>query len=65
MASFDHEQVLDAATLVDRFLSISFIATLDAPDRWRVEDELRAVVGRHGEPVVLRYRTDCYRCSAR
>jgi SAM-dependent methyltransferase len=65
VASFDHEQVLDGPSLVDRFLSISFIATLDDQERRQVEDELRAIVGAHGQPVVLRYRVDCYRCAAR
>jgi SAM-dependent methyltransferase len=65
VASFAHDQQLDADGVVARVLSISFNASLPDAERRRVEADLRAIARRHGEPLVLRYRTDCYRCSAR
>lgn len=53
--------------VVDRFLSVSFIAALPAPERAEVERRLRAVVA--GEPalagrdtIAMPYRTDAFRC---
>jgi SAM-dependent methyltransferase len=61
---FAMEQPLDAEGFVARGVSISFIAQLPEPERRRVEEELRAMAARHGEPLSLRYVTDCYWCEA-
>ena len=44
---------------VDRVTSISFIAALDAPERARVADEVRALLP-PGEEVAFPYRTDLW-----
>jgi SAM-dependent methyltransferase len=62
--AFRHEQRLNADRLVDRVVSVSFIATLPGPDRARVEDRVRALVGDAAE-VGLPYRTDVYRTQLR
>ncbi|HUJ77625.1 MAG TPA: class I SAM-dependent methyltransferase [Thermoplasmata archaeon] len=63
--TFDHVQRLDAKTLVDRVLSVSYIAIQSAPERRRIACEVRALLpaGRSGRPVGalrLPYRTDVY-----
>jgi SAM-dependent methyltransferase len=58
-------QVLDADGLVDRVLSVSFVAALAGPERRRVADEVRAIARRHGDEITLAYVTDCYWCQAR
>jgi len=63
-AHFFLEQVLDADGLVARGVSTSFIARLPEEERGEVEAGLRAIALRHGEPVTLRYVTDCYWCEA-
>ena len=55
---FSNEQELDAAGLADRVGSISFIATLEAPERGRVLEAVRALA-RDG-PVTLRYDTEVH-----
>lgn len=57
--SFGHEQATTPDGVVDRVLSISFIATLPDPERRDVAARIRSVVGRESAPV-LRYRTDVY-----
>jgi SAM-dependent methyltransferase len=58
-------QVLDADGLVDRMLSVSFVAGLADQGRDDVARALRQVAGRHGPPLALRYVTDVYWCTAR
>jgi SAM-dependent methyltransferase len=55
---FRHEQTVDADGLVDRVLSISFIATLRDGERSTVRDQLRALVDQ--APVRLPYLTDVF-----
>lgn len=54
---FPNSQRLDLAGYLDRMTSTSYIAALNADDRSRVEDELRALVADVPEPIELRYRT--------
>jgi SAM-dependent methyltransferase len=59
-AQFDHEQVVDEDGLVERFLSISFVAAAPPDARADVEARLRALARDHGTPVRLPYVTDLY-----
>ena len=56
---FDYQQALDRAGLVDRVLSISFMATLDDSQREAVAAEVEVVAGA-GTQFRLRYRTEVY-----
>lgn len=56
---FDYEQVLDRAGLVDRVLSISFIAALDSPAKDVVAEQIESVAGAVNE-FRLPYRTQAY-----
>jgi SAM-dependent methyltransferase len=55
---FANEQDLDASGLADRFGSVSYIATLDEPERNRVLDALRTLAG--DGRVTLRYDTEVH-----
>ncbi len=55
---FSHEQAVDVEGLVDRVLSISFIATLPDDERATVADQVRALVDQ--TPITLPYLTDVY-----
>jgi SAM-dependent methyltransferase len=57
---FPFEQELDADGLVDRVVSVSFIAQLPEPVRAGIADETRRIASRYGPPIVLRYVTRCY-----
>jgi SAM-dependent methyltransferase len=57
---FASEQRLDAAGMEARVASISFIAALDAPERERVVERARALVGEG--TVVVPYRTEVQLC---
>jgi ubiquinone/menaquinone biosynthesis C-methylase UbiE len=68
--SVRHEQRLDREGVVDRALSISFIAMLPDQERGRVTDEIRALLDRDPatrgmQEVVVPYRTDVYWCERR
>lgn len=63
-ASFPQRQELDADGVVDRVLSISFNAALEGAERGQLASDVRAIVARYGEPIVLDYVTDCYWCEA-
>lgn len=67
--SFPYEQHLTPALVVDRVMSVSFIAALSAAERETVADEVRAVLASHpetrGEDVALPHRTDVYTCARR
>ena len=55
---FSHEQTVDIEGLVDRVLSISFIATLPEDERATVRDQVRALVDQ--TPITLPYLTDVF-----
>ena len=55
---FSHEQTVDIERLVDRVLSISFIATLPEDERATVRDQVRATVDH--TPITLPYLTDVF-----
>jgi SAM-dependent methyltransferase len=55
---FSNEQELDAAGLVDRFGSVSFVAALDEPERSDLLEAIRALAG--GGRVTLRYDTEVH-----
>jgi len=61
---FAMEQVLDEDGLVDRVLSVSFVAGLPESVRRDVVDELRVIARDHGGVVTLAYVTDCFWCQA-
>jgi SAM-dependent methyltransferase len=63
--TFPYEHVGSAEeVIVDRFLSVSFIAALPADEKAHVADELRALVAAYpalqGETVAFPYRTQVY-----
>jgi SAM-dependent methyltransferase len=55
-ARFDNVQLLDGDGLVDRFGSVSFVASMDEAPRAKLLAALRELAG--GARVMLRYRTD-------
>jgi SAM-dependent methyltransferase len=57
--SFANEQRVDADQLVDRVMSVSFIAMLPADERAEVEAKVRVLLAAETE-VVLPYRTDVF-----
>jgi SAM-dependent methyltransferase len=68
--AFPYEHVGSAETvIVDRFLSVSFIAALPAAEKAHVAAQLRALVCRypelHGDSVAFPYRTQVYRATRR
>lgn len=64
LATFRHEQRADAQALVDRVLSVSFIARLADDECARVATRVRALVPARGA-VVLPYRTDVWTAERR
>ena len=66
---FPHRHVgTPQEVIVDRTLSVSFIASLPDPDRAEVERQLRALIATHPdlrgrETVAFPYQTRAYRCS--
>jgi ubiquinone/menaquinone biosynthesis C-methylase UbiE len=57
--AFRNEQRVSADQLVDRVVSVSFIATLDEEHRSRVEDQVRELLAGETD-LVLPYRTDVF-----
>ena len=55
-----HGQELDAAGVVDRFLSVGFVAAAPPAERAAFERELRERVAGLPEPIVLPYETEIY-----
>lgn len=63
--AFHHEHATTAAGVLDRVLSISFIAALDPDRRSRIARDVRRILGadpatRGRERILTPYRTDCY-----
>lgn len=63
-ATFDHAQELDEDGLVERFCSISFVASAPRDVYADIEARVRAVAREHGTPVRLPYVTELYLASA-
>ena len=69
--SFEHAHVgTPEEVIVDRFLSVSFIAALAPPEKADVARRLRALIAGHPalrgrETVAFPYRTEAYCCSRR
>jgi SAM-dependent methyltransferase len=59
-AGFTHRQDVDEEGLVGRVLSISFVASSPAPVRREIEERVRDVARRSGQPLQLPYRTEVY-----
>jgi SAM-dependent methyltransferase len=58
--TFNHEQLVDEDGLVERFMSVSFVAAADADVRADVEAQLRELARDAGTPIRLPYVTDVY-----
>ena len=59
----EHEQLLDADTLVDRVLSTSYVATWPATRQAEIATEVRALVRDFPAVFPLPYVTDVFWCS--
>jgi SAM-dependent methyltransferase len=59
-ALFEHEQIVDEQGLVERVLSISFIAVAEQAVRDDVEKRVRAIARRSEQPIRLPYMTEVY-----
>jgi len=57
---FPHEQVLDRDSLVDRIVSISFVAARAEGERVAIAGEVRSLAATLAEPIVLSYRTEVF-----
>lgn len=70
LTAFDYQHVGSASeVIIDRFLSVSFIAALPAAEKAEVEERLRALVASHPQlrgrdPIAFPYRTEAYCCHA-
>jgi len=53
-----NEQVLDTERLIDRVVSVSYIAALPSDQRAQVAAEVRGVADSYSSPLVLRYITE-------
>jgi ubiquinone/menaquinone biosynthesis C-methylase UbiE len=62
---FRHEQRLTIQGLVDRAVSVSFIAALDPEEQSRFRDRLLELVPPGATEVVLPYRTEIHWCERR
>jgi SAM-dependent methyltransferase len=58
--TFSHEQLVDEDGLVQRFMSVSFVAAAEADVQVEVEAQLRALARDAGAPIRLPYVTDVY-----
>jgi SAM-dependent methyltransferase len=59
-ALFEYEQVVDEQGLVERVVSISFIAAAPQPVRDEVEARVRAIARQAEQPIRLPYMTELY-----
>jgi SAM-dependent methyltransferase len=64
-AAFDHSQAIDAATMLGRVESTSFVAAMPDEERRRALDEVAGVLAGVDGPLLLPHRTDAYWCEAR
>ncbi len=60
LATFVHEQLVDEDGLVERFMSVSFVAAAPDDIRAGVERELRAIARDAVAPIRLPYMTDVF-----
>jgi SAM-dependent methyltransferase len=60
--TFHHEQPLDADLLVDRVLSISYLATKPAAEQAELARQVRGLVADLGESFAMPYRVDVHLC---
>jgi SAM-dependent methyltransferase len=65
LTDFPFEQPMDADTLVDRMLSISYVAALPTTERSEVEARLRTIAAPLGPQFAFPYRTHVYVCRTR
>ncbi len=63
--STPHTHEVDVPGLIDRVMSVSFMATLPPADRAGVERQIRDLARDLPDPVTLRYITEVYCCRAR
>lgn len=59
-ATFEHVQVVDEDAFVERFVSVSFVASAPAAARADVEARLRALARATGTPLRLPYTTELF-----
>ncbi len=59
-ATFEHEQVVDEDSFVERFTSVSFVAAAPPEARAVIEEQLRALARSTGAPIRLPYVTEVY-----
>ena len=59
-AMFEHEQLVDEDSFVERFTSVSFVAAAPPHARAAVEEQLRALARTVGAPIRLPYVTEVY-----
>ena len=59
-ATFEHEQLVDEDSFVERFTSVSFVAAAPPHARAAVEEQLRALARTVGAPIRLPYVTEVY-----
>ena len=59
-AMFEHEQLVDEDSFVERFTSVSFVAAAPPQARAAVEEQLRALARTVGAPIRLPYVTEVY-----
>jgi len=71
LSSFAYQHVGTAQEVIlDRFLSVSFIAALPPPEKADVANQLRALIASHPalrerDAIAFPYRTMAYRCTRR
>ena len=71
MSAFPHQHVGSAQEVIlDRFMSVSFVAALPAPEKAKVLAKLEHLIASHADlrgrhKVVFPYRTETYRCTRR
>jgi len=63
--STPHTHEVDVAGLIDRVLSVSFMAALPPADRAGIERQIRDLARDLPDPLTLKYTTDAYCCRAR
>ena len=71
MTAFPYQHAGSAQSVIlDRFLSVSFLAALPAPEKAKVRAELEQLIATHPDlrgrdTVVFPYRTEAYCCTRR